>query len=119
MDIGNPAGQRVVDRDHRQIGLAFANRPEGCLKGNTWQCNEFRISRPACQIRIGTRHPLESYGLIFNAVNLLHVSTSCNLTRVVPNWIEWPNYYESLPEPLPIEVKADNVLHLNGNMKVR
>jgi len=32
VDVGNPTGQRVFDRDHRQIGIPVFQRDEGILE---------------------------------------------------------------------------------------
>ena len=46
MDVGDPAGDRVLDRDHRPLGLAVAHRRERLLErsvgtasrcGQTWR----------------------------------------------------------------------------------
>ena len=61
MDIRHPAGHRIVDRDHGELGAAGAHRGEGVLEGRARQrlvvrdrprCRRCANSRPA---RPGTR----------------------------------------------------------------
>ena len=37
MDIGNPAGDRILDRDHSEIGLARGDRGQRVLEGRAGQ----------------------------------------------------------------------------------
>ncbi len=43
VDVGHPAGDRVVDRDHAEIGRAVLQRGEGVLEGRARDRREVRI----------------------------------------------------------------------------
>ena len=59
MDVGDPAGQRVLDRDHRQISLARAHRVEGVVEGGARERRVVGMDRLAGHVRIGARLALE------------------------------------------------------------
>src|ERR1700722_7039727 len=59
VDVGDAAGHRIVDRDHREGGAAGAHRGEGILKRRTRQRLVARIGLIASDMRIGARLALE------------------------------------------------------------
>ena len=59
MDIGNPARQRVLDRDHRPSNAAGRDRLERLLEGLARKRHKFGIGLAAGEMGIGTGDALE------------------------------------------------------------
>jgi hypothetical protein len=64
VDVGDAAGQRILDRDHRQPGIAGADRGEGILEARARQRLQLRKRRPAGEVGIGAGQALEGDGLV-------------------------------------------------------
>src|SRR5699024_3009627 len=58
MDIGHTPRQRVINRDHGQIGIAVAYGGEDVLERGTWYRFGVRIIIAAYSVRIGSRFTL-------------------------------------------------------------
>ena len=65
MDIGDAAGDRIVDRDHREIGLVGAQRGEHVLEGRARQGLVVPVCFAAGQVRVGAGLALECDFLTF------------------------------------------------------
>jgi hypothetical protein len=63
VDVGHPAGDRVVDRDHAVEGQAIAHGGEGVLEGATGQGLHARVDAAAGHIGIGAGKTLEGDGV--------------------------------------------------------
>ena len=59
MDIGNAAGDRVLDRDHGELGVTRRDRREAVLEGGAGHCLGVRIGLADGEVRVGTRLALE------------------------------------------------------------
>jgi hypothetical protein len=59
MDVGDPSGDRVVDRDHRALGAALAQRRESVLEGFRRQRLEMRAHLAAGEMGVGAGLSLE------------------------------------------------------------
>ena len=53
MDVGDPAGDRVLDRDHAEFGRSVLYGREGVLEGRAWQRRQVGIIVDAGDMRIG------------------------------------------------------------------
>jgi hypothetical protein len=66
MDVGDPAVERVLDRDHTEIGAALANGGESVLErggGNRFAMRE-RLARREMGIRPGLALKNDPAGLV-------------------------------------------------------
>ncbi len=72
MDVGDPAGDRVLDRDHREPRHAVANRREGILEGGAGQGRHFGKDPPARQVGIGPRRALKGDRVLRFCLHRLH-----------------------------------------------
>ena len=59
MDVGDAAGDRVLDRDHAELGLAGSERAEAILEGGAGDRLVIRIGLAAGEMRIRARLALE------------------------------------------------------------
>ena len=59
MDVGDPAGDRILDRDHAEIDLAAGQRREAILEGRAGHRLVIRIGFAAGEMRIRPRFALE------------------------------------------------------------
>ena len=59
MDVGDAAGDRVLDRDHGEVGLAGLDRVEGVLEGRAGQRLHFGIHVAAGGVGVGAGLALE------------------------------------------------------------
>ena len=59
MDVGDAAGDRVLDRDHAEIGVARAQRRERVLEGGAGHRLGVRIGLADGEVRIRARLALE------------------------------------------------------------
>ncbi|MNL58242.1 hypothetical protein D3C87_1818640 [compost metagenome] len=59
VDVGHASGQRILDRDHRQIGIAVFERHEGILEGRAGQRFHRRKHVAAGHVGIGAEIALE------------------------------------------------------------
>ncbi len=59
MNIGDPAGERIVDRNHPEHGATGAHRGKGVLEGRTRQRLVARIGFVAGDMRIRAEFALE------------------------------------------------------------
>ena len=59
MDVGDAAGDRILDRDHAEIGLAGAERGEGVLEGRAGHGSASGIGLADGEVRIGAGLALE------------------------------------------------------------
>jgi peptidoglycan hydrolase-like protein with peptidoglycan-binding domain len=64
VDIGDPAGDRVLDRDHRQCRLAILDRGEGVFERAARQRRHLRTGAAAGEVRVGSRLALEGDGSV-------------------------------------------------------
>ena len=55
MDVGDPAGDGVVDRDHREVGLAVLDRCEGVLERRARERLPVGVGLLADQVGVGSR----------------------------------------------------------------
>jgi hypothetical protein len=60
MDVSDPPGHRIVDRDHGERGTSVAHRGEGVLEGRTRQRLVGWVGLPAGNVRVRARFALES-----------------------------------------------------------
>ena len=63
MDVGDAAGDGVLDRDHGEVGLAGLDRVEGILEGRARQRLHRREHVAAGGVGIGARLALEGYSV--------------------------------------------------------
>ena len=59
MDVGDAAGDRVLDRQHGERGSALAHRGDHVLEGGARQRRQFRKDLAAGEIGIGTGRALK------------------------------------------------------------
>ena len=59
MDVGHAAGDRILDRDHRKIGLPLDNRRESIFEGRRGQHRPIGMDLLAGDVRIGPQLALE------------------------------------------------------------
>ena len=59
VDVGDPSGDRVLDRDHREPRRAVAHRREGVLERGAGQARHLRKNPAAGQVGIGSRRALK------------------------------------------------------------
>src|SRR5262247_490096 len=59
MDVGNTAGNRVLDRDHRKPRAAFAHRSKGVLKLGARERDKIGKDAAAGEIGIGSEGALK------------------------------------------------------------
>ena len=62
--VGDPAGDRVVDRDHGVARLPVAHGRERVLERVAGQRDHLGIGLPAGEMRVGSRHALEGDGVV-------------------------------------------------------
>ncbi len=60
MDVGDAAGDRILDRDHAEIDVAGAERGEAILEGRAGHRLVIRIGFAAGEMRIRPRFALEN-----------------------------------------------------------
>ena len=70
MNVGDPAGDRILDRNHGEIGFARRYRGEGVLEGRTGNGIVFRECFAAGDMRVGPRLALKGDGPALHAVSL-------------------------------------------------
>ncbi len=59
MDVGDAAGDRILDRDHAEIDIAAGERGEAVLEGRAGHRLVVRIGFAAGEMRIRPRFSLE------------------------------------------------------------
>ena len=59
MDVGDAAGDRILDRDHAEIDVAAGERGEAILEGRAGHRLVIRIGFAAGEMRIRPRFALE------------------------------------------------------------
>ena len=64
VDVGDPSGDRVLDRDHGQRGRALARRGKGGFEGVARQGRHLGTDVAAGKVRVSARHALEGNGLL-------------------------------------------------------
>src|SRR5208282_418543 len=67
MNVRDPAGDRVLDRDHPEFGRAVLNCREGVLEGRAGERAQVRIIVEASDVRIGP-----GFALIGDRTRLIH-----------------------------------------------
>ena len=59
MNVGDAAGDRILDRDHGELGFATLHRGERILEGRAWQRLHVRIGIATGEMRVGAWLALE------------------------------------------------------------
>ena len=59
MNIGDPAGHRIIDGNHGKLGPTVKNGGKGIFKSMAWQGFHLRVDGPAGKVRIGPGSALE------------------------------------------------------------
>ena len=67
MDVGDAAGDRILDRDHAEVGVAGAERGEAVLEGRAGHRLVVGIGLAAGEMRIRARLALEDDLLLRHA----------------------------------------------------
>ena len=83
VDVGDPAGDRVVDRDHRQVGLAALDRREDVLERRAGQRLQVRVVLAAHLVGVGARLALvgDASGGAGSVTGCIVVWETCCLDR--------------------------------------
>jgi hypothetical protein len=61
MDIGNPSGDRIFNRHHRQMRVAILNSQQHVLKRPAGHWCHLRLDRQTCHVGIGAKAALKRY----------------------------------------------------------
>jgi hypothetical protein len=64
VDVSDPPGAGILDRNHRQLGPAVAHRGEGVLEGRTGQGGHLGMGTPAGHVGVGAVHALKGDQLL-------------------------------------------------------
>ena len=83
VDVGDPAGDRILDRDHAERRPALAHRREGVLEAGAGQRRHLGKDAPAGEIGIGARLALEGdrlFRIVGGSIGLL-VRRLCAVRR--------------------------------------
>jgi hypothetical protein len=90
VQVGDAAGDRILDRDHRQLGLAGLYRGHGRLEGRARQGRHVGKGRTAGHVGVGASFALEGDGVAGHALVAAGCPPLCHLVdppkaRRLPN----------------------------------
>src|SRR5580658_7413572 len=87
MDVGDAAVLRILDRDHRPLGAAFAHGGEDILERDAWQSWDAGKHRPAGHVGIRPQRALEGD----RSFDSRHYRSNSARARSRSAWVSTPN----------------------------
>ena len=121
VQVGDAAGDRILDRDHRQLGLAGLDRGHGRLEGRARQGRHVGKGRTAGHVGVGAGFALEGDGVAGHALvaagcpPLCHLVDPPNARRlpIVGGLFRPPDHPRQSPgDTAPKSEKPRNIRHL-------
>ena len=117
MDVGDPPGERVLDRDHAEIGLARGDRLEAILEGRLR--NRLAIGKhfEAGDVRIGTGFALKDHTLASQSHSLQSVPARMARARARSAGVSTPNGTSSMIDT-SIRMPASSALNCSSFSRI-